>query len=45
MQELTKYCPNKFFEEITRGKTSNNQEITDKTWGKGLAVLESSEDF
>lgn len=45
MPELTKYWLNKFFEEITRGMTSNNQEITDKTWGKGLAVLESSEDF
>lgn len=45
MQEITKYCPNKFFEEITRGQTSNNQEITDNTWEKGLAVLESSEDF
>lgn len=34
MKELTKYCPIKFFEEITRGKTSQNQEITDKTWEK-----------
>lgn len=44
MQELTKYCPNTFFEEITRGQTSIN-ERTDNTWEKGLAVLESSEDF